>query len=247
MAYDSSKLINLGQLKSALLAIKQSILGLKSVRTVVTVHPSGWSAYDSNSYRYSNVFSAEPYTYYDMHLTEDTSNVVGTMCANADIHARLQNGVINLYCYGTLPTELFTVEIIAVPITTSGVGISYDFGDDYMVYKSITDTLDNKISTLETDVPKMIIFTRNVAITTSRWVSSGDVDFPYKAVINVPEITDEYLPIVQFEDTDVAVYDFSPNAVTATGTVTIYCKTRPNTAIIVPNIAFYKGKLVQSS
>lgn len=94
---------------------------------------------------------------------------------------------------------------------------------------------------------KIIFSSASLTLATSRWSSSGDTTYPYKAVINMPGVTENFLPVVQFSDSDTLLYDFSPVATTGAGTITIMCKTAPTTAITIPQIVCYRGQAVTLS
>lgn len=246
MAYDVTKLTNLGQMKSALQKINTEIGNAKSTRTAATISTSNWAVYD-NIWKYSNILSTSNYHYYDVHLATDTSNAISLMCANSDIRAKIEGSQINLYAYAQKPTSNFTLEIITTPTNTNDVGLTYDIGDDYLVYPAITDALDVRITALETNTPKMTLFASNISLATSRWSASGDTSYPYKAVINMTNVTADYFPMVQFRDSDSQLYDFAPNATSGAGTVTIYCKTSPTTTVVIPSIVCYKGTVVTAT
>lgn len=328
MSYDVSKLTNLGQLKSALQRVNTVVSSAKASRSIVTIARTDWSSYD-NLYRSNSIITPQNYHYYDIHLTSDTSNTISIMCANADIRAKNESGSIYLYCYGTLPTQSFSVEIVDTPIKENVVGLSYDIGDDFLVYPSITDGLNSRLTTVEnslgasndtssltgttawsrinalkdglgtynggyakgdassdtawqaakygvssvehiagilgftittngnsmtfsdssvlTDISNHIIAASNVSVGTSKWTSSGDSAYPYKAVLNVPNVTAEYVPLVQFSDADVRAYNFSSKVTPGAGNITIYCKTTPSSAITVESILCLKCKTVTVS
>lgn len=267
MSYDVTKFTNLGQMKSALQRINAAISNAKSVRTAATISTSNWVAYD-NIWKYNNILSTSNYHYYDVHLAADTSNAISLMCANSDIRAKIEGSQINLYAYASKPTNNFQLEIITTPTSTNDVGLTYDIGDDFLVYPAITDALSNRITTLETNVPalasrvstvetdlstvetdlsKMVLVASDVTIATDRWTSTGFTTYPYKAVINMTGITSSYFPMVQFRDSDAQTYDFAPYAISAAGTVTVYCKTSPGASVVVHSIVAYKGTVVTAN
>lgn len=242
MAYDITKLTNLGQMKSALQRIDSEITKAKSVRSTVTITAANWAAVqgETNVFKYANVASASAYHFYDLHLAPDTTDATALMCANADIRVKIESGQINLYCYGTKPTGNFVLEIIASPTTTNDIGLTYDIGDDFLVYPSITDGLESRIAALESGTSNAILIATNVSIPTNRWAASSDTNYPYKAEITMQHVTADYYPMVQFSDADSKLYDFSGVATTGSGTVTIFCKTSPSTVVTVANILCYK-------
>lgn len=95
--------------------------------------------------------------------------------------------------------------------------------------------------------PRILFSTASLTLATSRWSSSGDTTYPYKATINMPGVTENFLPVVQFSDSDTLLYDFSPVSTTGSGTITIMCKTAPTTAITIPQIVCYRGQAVTLS
>lgn len=286
MSYDASKLTNLGQMKSALQAVKTRIDATTVSRSTATIAVADWESYDS-IFRTSSIITPQNHHYYDIHLSTDTSNSTSIMCANADIRAKAESNGIYLYCYGTKPTQSFTVEIIDTPIAENVIGLTYDIGDDFLVYPSITDALDTRItaveggltstqaslgsindtastsgttawsrikgaegsvstlnttvSTLESSVEKLMLCAANVSIATTKWTSSGDTSYPYKAVLTMTDVTADYFPIVQFADSDARTYDFSPKVTPGAGTITVFCKTAPSTSVTVSSIFCWKG------
>lgn len=261
MSYDTAKLTNLGQMKSALQKVYQEVTAAKSTRRTATISVSNWAAYDT-IWRYPNIQATSNYHFYDVHLASDSSASISVMCANADIRAKIESSQINLYCYGTKPNANFDVEIIITPTTTDDVGITYDIGDDFLVYPAITDALDARITTLEdttvpavqaevdaleTVVANQILTAQNISLAASRWNLSGVTAYPYKAEINVTGVTSEYFPMVQFRDEDSLLYEFSPSVAPTTGKLVIYCKTLPTTTIVIPTIFCVKGTTVTAS
>ena len=144
MSYDVSKLTNLGQLKTALQRVNTVVSSAKASRSIVTIARTDWSSYD-NIYRSNSIITPQNYHYYDIHLTSDTSNTISIMCANADIRVKIESNSLYLYCYGTVPTQSFDLEIIDIPISTNIIGLSYDIGDDFLVYPSRIDALETKL------------------------------------------------------------------------------------------------------
>lgn len=94
---------------------------------------------------------------------------------------------------------------------------------------------------------KIIFSSASLTLETSRWSSSGDTTYPYKATINMPGVTENFLPVVQFRDSDALLYSFSPVATTGSGTITIMCKTAPTTAVVILQIICYRGQGVTLS
>lgn len=102
-------------------------------------------------------------------------------------------------------------------------------------------TIQAAIAGFESDT---ILCGTNKTIATSAWTSSGDATYLYKADVEMTGLSASYFPIVQFNDADVAAYDLSPTVVPKTNAVTVYCKTKPVSAITIPNIICLKGKAV---
>lgn len=243
MSYDINKLVNLGQIKSAVTDLYSQIQNNRAVRTLVTISPSNWAVYD-DVYRYPRIVNSKNHFYYDIHLAPDTSNTISIMCANADIRARIENNGIFIYAYGEKPTDPFVLEVIAVPIVNDLVALSYDIGDDFLVYPAQLQALDDRVVALETKYKTPILTASNVEVDPSRWVESNDATYPYKADLNIAELTAEYFPMVQFSDADVAAYDFSPSVSADEGILTIYCKTAPDTVITLASIFCFRGESV---
>lgn len=248
MSYRTDSLISLNQLKSALTSIKGKLESLKVNRTIATISKSNWTASTAQgNFKYTGVIGCSNYNYYDVHLTTDTDDAISIMCANSDIKAIVENSELNLYA-NTKPTESFRLEIIVTPIQQDTIGLTYDIGDDSLVYPSITDGLRSDLDALSTAVSNKILFSQaDFTVATSTWSSSGVSAYPYKAEINMSGVTANYFPIVQFRDSDTLIYDFSPNAVSSTNKVTIYCKTAPTTSIVIPRIICYLGTQVTVS
>lgn len=249
MSYRTDSLINLNQLRSALTGIKNKIDSVKVNRTIATISKSNWTTSTTQGrFKYSGVMNCSNYNYYDVHLATDTDNSISIMCANSDIRVIVENSELNLYCFGDKPTENFRIEIITTPIQQNVIGLSYDIGDDFLVYPAITDKLRTDVDALTTTVSDKILFSQaNFSVASSKWVSSGDSSYPYKAELNMQGVTADHFPVVQFRDSDTLLYDFSPNALSAANKITIYCKTAPTTAVVIPRIICYLGTQVTVS
>lgn len=249
MAYRTDSLINLSQLKSALTSLKNKIESVKVNRTIATISKSNWATSTTQGrFKYTGVLECSNYNYYDVHLTTDTDNSISIMCANSDIRAIVENSELNLYAFGDKPTENFRVEIITTPIKQNAIGLTYDIGDDFLVYPAITDKLRTDVDALANTVSNKILFSQaDFTVATSKWSSSGDSSYPYKAEITMTGVTANYFPIVQFRDSDTLLYDFSHNAVSSANKITIYCKTAPTTAVVIPRIICYLGTQVTVS
>lgn len=240
MSYDVSKMTNLGQMKSALQKIVTEVGKAKSIRRTIAISAANWVA-AGDIWVYNDTLNANPRYFYNIHLDSRTSDAVSIMCANSDIRASLdENNHIILTAYAAKPTANFTLEIIAAPMTTNDIGLTYDIGDDFLVYPSITDSLAARISALETASANATLLASNVSVASSKWVASGDATYPYKAELLITDVTSEHFPVVQFRDSDSLLYDFSPNAATSAGKVIIYCKTAPSSTIVLPSIMCFK-------
>ena len=207
----------------------------------VTIYHNNWQHYDPISYRYPAVFTVESHNYYDIHLNHNVGSTIGKMCADADIRVRIENRQINLYCYGTLPTDDFELEITIIPISTDEVGLSYDIGDDFLVHSNVTDNLDDRLTALEAVINNLILISKDVNVPSSSWVSSSNVDYPYAADISIDGLTADHMPVVQFLDSDANLYNFSYTAVSDTNKLTIFCKNRPMVQITIPTIICFKS------
>lgn len=241
MAYDSTKLTNLGQMKTALLRIKSEIDSIdlnsaKSTVTAVTLTSSGWVLV-GDIYKYTSVMSTAANMFYDVHLSSTTTQADSIIAANADIRAQIENNSIVLYAYGDVPTSNLSVEIVATP-TNSGNAITYDFGDVEAANPAV-------ISSMQTAINTKILFAESILIGSSAWTSSGNTDYPYKATFTMTGVTEDYLSVVEFRDADVLQYEFAGYATTGANSVTIYCKTAPTTLIMLPSVSCYQGMKVE--
>lgn len=266
MSYDVSKLTNLGQMKSALQRLNQEVIAAKSVRQTLTISPSNWATYDSIK-RYNTGITTTNYHYYYVHLDPSESITTSRACANADIRVQINNAVIYLMAYNYPSSGLsqFNIEVVITPTTTNGTGLSYDIGDKYLAIDdrlhaqeskmstlrttTIPD-LDTRITTLETNVPLLLLQANSITIPVHKWVASTASDastYSYMAVLTVPNVTADYFPVVQFNNASAALFDFKPSAVSGAGTVTIYCKDRPDATVTIDSLFCYKGTTVTVS
>ena len=90
----------------------------------------------------------------------------------------------------------------------------------------------------------LILYAQNKTVATSAWTASGDSTYAYKADVTMTGLDAAYFPIVQFEDADIASFAFSPSVTPKTNAVTLYCQTKPNRTITIPNIICFKGTAV---
>lgn len=121
-----------------------------------------------------------------------------------------------------------------------------DLGDGSVT--PIPEHVQEQIDELYHLVSDKIIYAENVIVPTSRWTSSTAVSgFGYSATINMDSVDATYWPVVQFKDSDIEKYDFAPDSKSDSGKITIYCKQKPTTSIILPIILCYKGKAVGAS
>lgn len=89
---------------------------------------------------------------------------------------------------------------------------------------------------LSSDVTTRLIFT-DTSVATSAFVSDSTYsDYSYKAVIALNNVTASMIADVIFSPSDATSNNFAPVAVTASGSVTIYAKSVPSSAIIIPTI-----------
>jgi len=240
VAYDNSKLTNLGQMKSVLQKVKSEIQAIdlsnvKSTVTTATLTSSNWVA-SGDIYKYSNVVSTSANMFYHIHLSPTTTQANSIIAANADIRAQIENNTIVLYAYGDVPTVNLSIEIVSTP-TNSGNAITYDFGDVEAANPSV-------ISNIQTAIGSKILFAESILIGPSAWAASEDADYPYKATFTMDGVTADYLSIVEFRDSDVLLYDFAGYSTTAANSVTIYCKTAPDSLVILPSVSCYQGTKV---
>lgn len=110
--------------------------------------------------------------------------------------------------------------------------------------KSVLLQIKSVIQGVQTSINNKILFAESVQIGSSAWTASGNTDYPYKATFTMTGITADYLPIIEFRDSDVLLYDFASYATTGANSVTVYCKTSPSTTITLTNVACYHGTKV---
>lgn len=80
----------------------------------------------------------------------------------------------------------------------------------------------------------------NVLVNTTAWEDSTKPDYPYKAIIEVENITSNYFPIVVFYENDDLKYHFSSTAKANTGEVEIYAKIEPTSSFYIQSISCYE-------
>lgn len=83
-------------------------------------------------------------------------------------------------------------------------------------------------------------FAQDVTVSVSSWEEDDSifVDFPYKASIQIADVTANDLPIVVFSPSDAAGGNFCPVAYTFDGIAQIFARKIPSTAIVIPAITF---------
>lgn len=227
MAYDTSKLTTLGQIKTALQRVANAISGSKSTRQLVTIQKTNWTL-STDVYVYPGVLTVSNYNYYNVHLAPDSSRNTILMCSQADIAAKIVNSEIQLYCYNMPddPSQFdnFQIEIIATPTKSNDVGLSYSIG---------TASADTRVDT-------MILSATSVPVATNKWQDLGVAEtYRYYATINMSGVTPDHFAMVQFSDADSAT--MSANVTTGNGTITIYSTEIPASSIVIPSILCYKG------
>ena len=225
--------------------ISSAVSGGVATVTSVTLSSIGWTEYDT-IYKYSDVHPTATNTYYQVNLDSDTSVANSIVAANADIHAKIESNQIVLYCYGTKPNVNLKINIIEIPVK-SGLALSYDFGEESLVTPAMLSAIESRVSSLETGLTNNVLYARNISIVASRWINSGNTSYPYQATINMQNVDSTYFPVVEFEDSDIDMYELSPTSTTGNNSVTIYCKTKPTTSINIPIVTCYKGTLTTAS
>lgn len=89
---------------------------------------------------------------------------------------------------------------------------------------------------LTSNITTRLMFSDTEVATTS-WVSDSTyTGYDYKAVISLNNVTASMLPEVVFAPADALGGNFAPVAVSGAGSVTIYAKTAPESAITIPSI-----------
>lgn len=141
-----------------------------------------------------------------------------------------------------------TVTIPSAVATTSTNGLMSSSD------KTSLNTLTTQMSTAQTDITSLqssvtalgnlILCGTGKQVTSSKWSSSGEEVYLYKADVAMTGVDSSYFPLVQFDDADINSFEFSPKTTPKTNAVTIYCKTKPNRTITIPNIICFKGKSV---
>lgn len=109
------------------------------------------------------------------------------------------------------------------------------------------EEVDTQINSVKSDVSDLILVAQNVVIQVEDWVSSEDEDYPYKAIINITEVTTDYVAIAQFLESDKTSYEIRPQVEVGPGTVTVYCKIAPSIDVDVPSIFCFKGTVVPTN
>lgn len=142
----------------------------------------------------------------------------------------------------TLQTNVVTLQ--------NGLGASSDVASATgttawsRIKQNASDIADIQAAIGGIDFSSMILYTSNKTVATSAWGASDNVDYPFSADIAMIGLSASYFPIVQFEDEDVQTFALSGKVVPKTNAITIYCKTKPNREITVPNIICFKGQAV---
>ena len=141
-----------------------------------------------------------------------------------------------------------TVTIPSAVATTSANGLMSSSD------KTSLNTLTTQMSTAQTNITSLqtsvtalgnlILCGTGKQVASSKWSSSGEEVYLYKADVAMTGVDSSYFPLVQFDDADINSFEFSPKTTPKTNAVTIYCKTKPNRTITIPNIICFKGKSV---
>jgi len=215
LAYDESKLINLGHLKDS--------LGLVKDHLVPNVIGFGYGTCATAAETAAKIGVLSGY--------ELKSGGIVSIKFTYSVPA---NATLNINSKGAKPIH-YNGSAITAGVVQEGDLVTFIY--DGTNYHIIGILQENKI----------IFSSASLTLATSRWSSSGDTTYPYKATINMPGVTENFLPVVQFSDSDTLLYDFSPVATTGAGTITIMCKTAPTTAITIPQIVCYRGQAVTLS
>lgn len=160
---------------------------------------------------------------------------------------KVPSGTVNATGHLTAFAE-HTVTIPSAVATTSANGLMSSSD------KTSLNTLTTQMSTAQTNITSLqtsvtalgnlILCGTGKQVTSSKWSSSGEEVYLYKADVAMTGVDSSYFPLVQFNDADINSFEFSPKTTPKTNAVTIYCKTKPNRTITIPNIICFKGKLV---
>ena len=141
----------------------------------------------------------------------------------------VQNAVIYAALNGKVPTTR----------TINGNALSSDITLTAASLGAVPTTRTINGTTLANNIVTRLFF-NNVSVATSAWVSDSTyTDYAYKAVISLNGVTADMFPEVVFLPDDVASGNFAPVVVSAAGSVTIYAKAVPSSAVTIPSIVCF--------
>lgn len=140
------------------------------------------------------------------------------------------NPVQNAVIYAALANKVATtVQINGYALSSNVTLTASDVG-------AVPTTRTVNGNALSSDVVTHLKFT-NISVATSAWTSDSTyADYDYKAVLSTANVTSSMIPEVVFDPDDAASDNFAPVAVSGSGSVTIFAKEVPSSAITVPTI-----------
>lgn len=141
----------------------------------------------------------------------------------------VQNQVIYSALAGKVPTTR----------TINGNALSADIMLTAASLGAVPTTRTINGTTLANNIVTRLFF-NNISVATSAWVSDSTyTDYAYKAVISLNGVTADMFPEVVFLPDDVASGNFAPVVASAAGSVAIYAKTVPSSAVTIPSIVCF--------
>ena len=138
----------------------------------------------------------------------------------------VQNKVIYEALAGKVPTTR----------TVNSKALSNDITLDCSDIGAVPTSRTINGNALSNNVVTRLMFS-NVSVGTSSWVSDSTyTDYDYKAVISLNDVTASMIPDVIFAPEEALSGNFAPVATSGAGSVTIYAKDVPSSAITIPTV-----------
>jgi hypothetical protein len=86
---------------------------------------------------------------------------------------------------------------------------------------------------------------QNISVSSSSWTSSTDYEYyPYKATINLNEITPDHIVKISFSNMDVINYKIASEVLSNNGSITIYAAKKPTSTITIPAISYSLSSII---
>ena len=140
------------------------------------------------------------------------------------------NPVQNKVIYTALADKVPTSRTVNGKALSSDITLSVADVGAVPVTRTINGTA------LSSDIVTRVMFS-NVSVATSAWVSDNTyTGYDYKAVISTANVTSSMFSIVAFAPDDAESGNFAPVSDPGSGSVTIYAKEVPDSAITIPSI-----------